>query len=190
MKSSLQRARFGCVVAGTLLLAACTATKGPVEIQQPAAAHETVPSQPTIQTGARVGIEYTVVLPDGSAVMSNVGKTPLVYRQGTGELPPALQVALYGLRVGDRKRVTLLPTQAYGPVDPAAFQEVDIQLVPAPARKIGSVLVSQDTTGKQQRVRIHEVRDTTVILDFNHPLAGKTLHFDVRVVDIQLGEQS
>jgi FKBP-type peptidyl-prolyl cis-trans isomerase 2 len=113
-----------------------------------------------------------------------------MYRQGAGKLPSALQAALHGLRVGDRKRVTLLPAQAYGAVNPAAFQEVDIQLVPALARKVGSVLVSQDTTGKQRPVRIHAIRDTTVVLDFNHPLAGKTLHFDVRVVDIQQGEQS
>ena len=189
MKSSRQRVWFGCVVAGAFLLGACTARE-PAQVQQPAAAPKTAPSQLTIQTGTHVGIEYTVMLPNGSAVISNVGKEPLVYRQGTDKLPPALQAALHGLRVGDRKRVTLLPTQAYGAVNPAAFQEVDIQHVPASVRKVGKVLISEDATGKKRRVRIHEVRDTTVVLDFNHPLAGKTLHFDVRVVDIQQGEQS
>ncbi|MDH3600947.1 MAG: peptidylprolyl isomerase [Candidatus Tectomicrobia bacterium] len=139
----------------------------------------------TVQAGKLVGIEYTVVLEDGSTVGSNVGKEPLVFRQGDRKMLPALQANLEGLKVGDRKHITLPPEKAYGPVQPEAFQEVPSKEIPEGSRKVGALLATQDPDGHQQEVRVHKVKEDTIVLDLNHPLAGKTLIFDIRVVEIK-----
>ncbi|MDH3603322.1 MAG: peptidylprolyl isomerase [Candidatus Tectomicrobia bacterium] len=140
---------------------------------------------PTVQAGKRVGIEYTVVLENGSTVSSNVGEEPFVFRQGDRKMLPALQAALEGLKVGDRKHITLPPEQAYGPVQPEAFHEVPSTDIPASSRKVGALLATQDPDGHQQEVRVHEVKGDTIVLDLNHPLAGKTLSFDIRIIEIK-----
>ena len=139
-----------------------------------------------VATGRQVSIEYTLRLSDKTRVDSNVGEPPLTYTQGSGALPPALQAQLVGLTVGDTKTVTLTPEQGYGEVDPNAYHEVEKSLIPEGARKPGSMLTATDPAGGEERVlRVHEVKDETVVLDFNHPLAGKTLVFDVKVVKIE-----
>ena len=138
-----------------------------------------------VQSGKRVGIEYTVTLEDGSKVGSNVGQKPFVYRQGDPKVLPALQAALEGLKVGDRKHLTLPPEKAYGPVQPEAFQEVPSADIPEHSRKVGTLLATQDPEGNQQEARVHEVKEDTIVLDHNHPLAGKTLTFDIRVLEIK-----
>ncbi|MDH3604219.1 MAG: FKBP-type peptidyl-prolyl cis-trans isomerase [Candidatus Tectomicrobia bacterium] len=139
----------------------------------------------TVQAGKLVGIEYTVVLEDGSTVGSNVGKEPLVFRQGDRKILPALQANLEGLKVGDRKHITLPPEKAYGPIQPEAFQEVPAQEIPEGSRKVGTLLATQDSNGHQQEVRVHQIKADTIVLDLNHPLAGKTLTFDIRVVEVK-----
>jgi FKBP-type peptidyl-prolyl cis-trans isomerase 2 len=81
--------------------------------------------------------------------------------------------------------VTLQPDQAYGEVDPAAFQEVPLEQIPEDARRQGQLLVMQDQQGNRQQIRVSEIREESAVLDLNHPLAGKTLHFDVKIVDVQ-----
>ncbi len=141
----------------------------------------------TVANGKRVSIEYTLTLEDHTKVDSNVGAEPLTYTQGSREILPALQEALLGLKEGDTKHVTLSPEDGYGPVDPAAFQTVEKNLIPENARHVGAQLLARDASGHTQRVRVHEVKDDTVVVDLNHPLAGKTLVFDVRVLKIAEG---
>ncbi len=88
------------------------------------------------------------------------------------------------MAVGEKKNVTVPPAEAYGSVDPKAFQEVDRKMVPADAQKVGTQLEGKTTDGKTVYPRISEVKKETIVLDFNHPLAGKTLHFDVKVLDV------
>ena len=139
----------------------------------------------TVMDGNRVSIEYTLTLPDKTQVDTNVGKDPLTYTQGGQEILLALQKAILGLKVGETKSVTLSPEEGYGPVDPNALQEVNKDLIPEEARKVGTPLVVEDSSGLSQRLRVHEVKEETVVLDFNHPLAGQTLIFDVKVLKIE-----
>ena len=139
----------------------------------------------TVQAGKHVGIEYTVMLEDGSTVSSNVGAELFVFRQGDRKILPALQAALEGLKVGDRKHITLPPEQAYGPVQPDAFHEVPSTDIPAGSRQVGAWLATEGPDGNKQEVRVHEVKEGTIVLDLNHPLAGKTLSFDIRIVEIK-----
>ncbi len=138
-----------------------------------------------IRNGHKVSLEYTVFLEDGTQIDTNVGEDPLVFVLGTNQVFPALEAALMGLQVGDSKQILLRPEDAYGPVLQEAYREVDIETVPAPYRYAGAVLGIQDPSGGVYPIRVHEVRQDRIVLDFNHPLAGKALRFDVKVVEVK-----
>ncbi len=86
--------------------------------------------------------------------------------------------------MGEKKNVTVLPAEAYCSIDPIVFQEVDRKMVPTGAQKVGTQLEGTTTDGQNVYPRISEVKKETIVLDCNHPLAGKTLYFDVRVPDV------
>ena len=140
-----------------------------------------------IENGNTVSIEYTLKLDDGTIVDSNVGQGPLSYVQGGQDILPALDEALLGLAVDDTRVVSLTPEQGYGSSSPEAFQEVPLETVPEEARVAGAMLMAQTEDGQQRPLKVHEVKDETIILDFNHPLAGQTLNFDVKVLAIDKG---
>lgn len=136
------------------------------------------------QQSQQIAIEYTVKLEDGTLVDTNVGKAPLVYSKGSHQILPALEQALEGAKQGELKRIKLLPEQAYGKLDPHAFKEVDLESIPENYREPGSILAFQDDHGFEYKVRIHEIKEKTAILDLNHPLAGHVLIFEVKIVNI------
>lgn len=135
-----------------------------------------------IETGKTVGFEYTLRLEDGSVVQSNEDAEPLKYVHGESQILPALERELEGLDVDDRKEVTLPARDAYGEVRTDAFREVPSEQIPEDARRVGAQLSAQ---GYEGPIRVHDVKDEVVVLDFNHPLAGKDLKFDIRVVSIE-----
>jgi FKBP-type peptidyl-prolyl cis-trans isomerase SlyD len=139
----------------------------------------------TVQDGKRVSLEYTLRLEDRSVVESNVGHAALHYTHGANEIIPGLEEQLSGLAVGASKSITVSAEHAYGPVDPAGFHEIDKQQVPEEAWQAGAPLVTHDHSGQERHLRVHEVRANTVVLDINHPLAGKTLVFDITVLAIE-----
>src|SRR5712691_10653610 len=140
--------------------------------------------QPKVAEGKLVSLEYTLTLDDKSVVESNVGAKPLTYTHGSHQLIPGLEKALEGMAVGDTKQVTVAPADGYGEPDPKALQEVQKQLIPPDALKVGARLQGKTPNGRTVYPRVAEVKEDTVVLDFNHPLAGKTLHFAVKILDI------
>jgi FKBP-type peptidyl-prolyl cis-trans isomerase SlyD len=143
------------------------------------------PATPAITEGSRVQLEYTLSEATGEVLDSNKGGDPLRYVQGHRQLVPGLERALAGMRAGEAKRVTVAPEDAYGPVDPKAEAEVPKENIPPAALTVGTELTAQNSTGQTRRVRVKEIRERTVLLDLNHPLAGKTLYFDVRVLAVE-----
>ena len=141
--------------------------------------------QPTVAEGKLVSLEYTLTLDDKAVVDSNVGAQPLTYTHGSHQIIPGLEKALEGMAVGDAKQVTVAPAEGYGETDPGRLQEVQKQLIPPDALKVGARLQGKGPSGQMVYPLVSEIKTDTVILDFNHPLAGKTLHFDVKVLDIQ-----
>ena len=141
--------------------------------------------QPTVADGKLVSLEYTLTLDDKSVVETNVGAKPLTYTHGSHQIIPGLEKALEGMAVGDTKQVTVAPADGYGETDPKAVQEVQKQLIPPEALKVGTRLQGKTPSGQMVYPMVSAIKDDTVVLDFNHPLAGKTLHFDVKVVDVQ-----
>ncbi|MBU6383791.1 MAG: FKBP-type peptidyl-prolyl cis-trans isomerase [Verrucomicrobia bacterium] len=137
-----------------------------------------------IRHGQKVSLEYTVFLKDGTQIDSNVGEDPLVFVLGEHQVFPALEQELLGLKIGDTKQITLNAEQAYGPVVQEAFREVDIETIPAAYRFAGAVLGVQDPAGGVFPIRVHEIKTDKIVLDFNHPLAGQALRFDVKVLNV------
>lgn len=138
-----------------------------------------------IENGSVVCFEYTLSDENGNVLQSNKGKDPVTYRHGQREVIPGLEKGLSGMEVNEEKSFRVEPEEGYGPVDPEAFQEVPKTDIPAAALKVGTALRARDPEGEDHVIHVHEVKQETVILDFNHPLAGKTLNFEVKVLDIE-----
>jgi len=139
----------------------------------------------SIADGKQVSLEYTLTLEDKSKVDSNVGKDPLVFTQGAHEIIPGLEKQLAGLKAGESKRIEVSPEEGYGKVDPERKQEIDKNRIPEGARKVGAKLTGQGPGGQPIFAQVAEVKDNTVVLDLNHPLAGKKLIFDVKVLKVE-----
>ena len=137
----------------------------------------------TVSKGKVVSLEYTLKLEDNQVVDSNVGKVPLTYMQGANEIIPGLESAVEGMTLGQAKHVVVAPSQGYGDRNLNAFQEIPKEKVPKDVR-VGTRLHGKDKAGQDVRPIVIEVKNDTVLLDFNHPLAGKTLFFDLKVVNI------
>jgi len=138
----------------------------------------------TVSNGKQVSLEYTMKLDDQSVVDTNVGGKPLKVTQGSHQIIPGVEKQIEGMAPGEKKKFSVAPTEGYGTVDPKAFQEIDKKMVPADAQKVGMQLEGTTTEGQKVFPRISAVKNDTVVLDFNHPLAGKTLYFDVKVLDV------
>jgi len=138
-----------------------------------------------VEKGSQVSLEYTLSLEGGQVVESNSGKAPLTYEQGGGKMLPAFEAQVNGLKPGAAKEFDLSPEQAYGPVRKDLYQTVDATQIPEEARKAGTMLMARADSGEQRPVRVHEVRGDKIVLDLNHPLAGKKLHFAVKIVSVQ-----
>jgi FKBP-type peptidyl-prolyl cis-trans isomerase 2 len=141
-----------------------------------------------IINGSVVSFEYTLCDDSGVVIESNRGEEPVTYTQGEHQIIPGLENGFLGMKVNEEKRIRVQPEEAYGPVDPAAFKEVSRSEIPAQALKVGTMLRAHGSKGEDFSVRVHEIGPETVILDLNHPLAGKTLNFDVKVISVEVAE--
>lgn len=138
-----------------------------------------------VKAGDTVRIHYKGTLDDGSVFDSSEGRDPLEFAVGSGQIIPGLDVALPGMKVGDEKTVRVAADQAYGPVNPDARQPVPRdQFPPNIPIELGASLQVQTQAGQVMTVTIVEIGDDNVILDANHPLAGKDLTFEIVLVSI------
>ncbi|MGE0472515.1 MAG: peptidylprolyl isomerase [Nitrospirales bacterium] len=141
----------------------------------------------TIADGTTVSMEYTLKLDNNEVLDTNVGGDPLTFTQGSHQIIPGLENALIGMKKGDSKQVTVKPSEGYGEVDERGFQEIPLDQIPPDARKVGTQLQGKDPEGRVVRPTVKEVKEQVVVLDFNHPLAGKTLNFDITILDVKAG---
>ena len=141
-----------------------------------------------ITNGSVVSFEYTLSDDNGKVLESNKGEEPVTYTQGEHQIIPGLEKGLSGMAVNDEKKICVQPEDAYGPVNPEGFKEVSRNEIPAQGLEVGNMLHARGPRGEDFSVRVHEIKPETVILDLNHPLAGKTLNFDIKILSIQAGE--
>lgn len=136
----------------------------------------------TVTENSNVKVHYTGRLNDNTVFDSSENKEPLSVELGKGILIPGFEKGLQGLGVGEKRTVTIPAEEAYGPVRAEMMQEVEKKLVPENV-EVGQQLTAQGPNG-QMVVVVTEVKEDSVVLDANHPLAGKDLIFDLEVVEI------
>ena len=138
-----------------------------------------------VEDGHVVSIEYALHV-DGELVDQSEKDEPLQFIQGVGEIIPGLEQAIYGLAVGDSKTVVVPAKEGYGEFDAEAFADVPREQFPADfPLNPGVELQVKTDEGEILAARIESVDADSVRLDFNHPLAGKELHFAVKVLALR-----
>ena len=145
-------------------------------------------AEETIAEGKRVSLEYTLTLGD-QTVYTNVGKDPLIYTHGSKEIVPGLEKQLTGLQLGDTKKIEVSPEEGFGTLDPNRVQEVPKEIIPEEAREVGKTLRGRGPDGQIKFAQVIEIKDKTVTVGLNHPLAGQKLFFDVKVLKVETEER-
>jgi len=140
---------------------------------------------PAVEQGREITIEYTMSV-EGNVLDSTSGRGPARYTQGKDDILPALSRKLEGLHSGDEKTVVLGPEEAYGKVNPEAVKEIPRSAFPAGIKlEPGAFLPITAPNGKTFPVRVLQLMPESVVVDFNHPLAGKTVSFHIKIVSIK-----
>jgi FKBP-type peptidyl-prolyl cis-trans isomerase SlyD len=113
---------------------------------------------------------------------------PMLFLQGHGNIIPGLEQAIYGMGIGDSKDVTVKPADAYGELDPENRDAIPRNILPADYEPmVGDPLELRDAeSGEIFQVFVSEIDDDNLTVDFNHPLAGETLNFQVKIVNLRL----
>lgn len=138
----------------------------------------------TVEKGKEITLEYTLTV-DGQVLDSSRDGEPLQYVQGKGMIIKGLETQLEGMHVGDTATVVVQPEEGYGVINPQALKEVPKSSLPDTIEpREGQPLLVQDAEGQQFRCRISQVKDDSIVVDLNHPLAGKELHFEVRILHV------
>jgi FKBP-type peptidyl-prolyl cis-trans isomerase 2 len=135
-----------------------------------------------IKEGSTVSVHYTGKLTNDEVFDSSTGGEPLTVTLGEGSLIPGFEKALQGMKQGEKKTINIPCNEAYGDIIKDNYQEVDKQYVPD-SIQVGQMLEAKNEMGVIS-VRVKEVRENTVVLDANHPLAGEDLIFDLEIVSV------
>lgn len=138
-----------------------------------------------VKSGDTVRIHYTGTLDNGDTFDSSEGRDPLEFVVGSGQIIPGLDKALPGMTVGESKTVPVPCVEAYGEANPDARQDVPRDTIPDEIPvEVGLQLQMQTQDGQVIPVTIVELHEETVVLDANHPLAGKDLTFQIELVAV------
>ncbi len=139
----------------------------------------------TVKAGDTVNVHYHGKLTDGTTFDSSEGRAPLQFTVGEGQVIKGFDDALIDMKVGDKKTVNIPVAEAYGPADERNLIEFPKTEFPADMKpEVGVQLHLSDNQGNHFPVVVAEVKEESVILDANHPLAGKDLVFDIELVSI------
>lgn len=140
----------------------------------------------SVQRDSAVLVHFVLKLEDGSTAEStrNNGK-PALFRLGDGSLSDGLEAQLVGLRVGDKTRFSLAPDAAFGQTSPDLIQYFSRRdFVAAGEPEIGAIMLFTAMDGSEMPGVIREISGDSITVDFNHPLSGQTVHFEVEVLEI------
>jgi peptidylprolyl isomerase len=138
-----------------------------------------------VKSGDTVKVHYTGKFEDGVIFDSSVGGDPLEFTVGQSEVIPGFEDAAVGMNVGDRKTISIQPENAYGTYNDNLVVEMPKDYFPEDiSPELGMRLIIVDNKGEELPVMVAEIHDDSVRLDANHPLAGKTLVFDIELIGI------
>ena len=138
-----------------------------------------------ISSASRVSLHFSLSLDDGSVIDSNFEQTPATLSMGDGNLPPGFEEYLLGMSVAEKASFTVLPEKAFGQHNPSNIQQIKRKTFAADmALSEGLVVSFADANKGELPGVIQTIGDDEVTVDFNHPLAGKTLTFKVEIVAV------
>jgi FKBP-type peptidyl-prolyl cis-trans isomerase SlyD len=142
-----------------------------------------------IEDGVVVSLAYTLTV-DGTVVETASADAPLEYLHGAENLVPGLERALTNKMIGDKFSITLQPEDAYGDYDEDDIETIDRNEFPDDETlEPGMVVVLEDEDGYEVEAIVSEVTSNAVVLDFNPPLAGKTVTYTVEVVELREADE-
>ena len=137
-----------------------------------------------VKNGDTIRIHYTGTLEDGSEFDSSKGKNPIEFTVGSTKLIPGFENGVIGMKIGDKKTVTIPPEDAYGVIREDLTAKIDKNDLPKKMTpEVGMPLQLKKPDGGSMNVMITEVDADSVTFDANHPLAGRTLMFDLELVE-------
>ena len=138
-----------------------------------------------VKSGDVVRVHYTGTLEDGSQFDSSVGRAPLEFTVGAGQMIAGFDAGVVGMVVGEKKTILIDPDHGYGQKDPTAIIEFPSSNIPEGMTvEVGMKLNLQNQYGQPVPVVVMEVKEEVIIMDANHFLAGKDLTFEVEIVEI------
>ncbi|MFT5668748.1 MAG: peptidylprolyl isomerase [Vicingaceae bacterium] len=138
------------------------------------------------EKGNTVKVHYTGTLSDETIFDSSREREPIEFTVGEGQMIAGFDAAVQGMKVGEAKKVTIPSAEAYGPKSEEAMVKVPKEQLPEGMNpEIGMQLEATGEDGKSQVLVVAEVMETEVVLDANHPLAGKDLVFDIEMMEIK-----
>jgi FKBP-type peptidyl-prolyl cis-trans isomerase SlyD len=139
-----------------------------------------------VEKGSVVSVDYELHLGDGVVVDASAPGQPMSYIHGESQIVPGLETALEGLSAGEAKQVVVAPEDGYGDHDARGLQEVPKNAFPAEMEpQVGMELMAEGPQGQTVPFVIREVKPESIVIDLNHPLAGRTLHFAVTVREVR-----
>jgi len=129
----------------------------------------------------KVNVHYTGTFEDGTEFDSSKSRgAPLTFTMGTNQVIPGFENAVANMGLGEVKNVTLTPSEGYGEVQEELVRNVPNNVFPPEFEfKVDAMVQGQAPNGQPLLARVHEILEESVVLDFNHPLAGKTLNFEI-----------
>jgi peptidylprolyl isomerase len=139
---------------------------------------------PGAAEGDTVRIHYVGRLADGSVFDSSEGEPPLEFTIGAGQVISGMERSVLGMDAGEVRHAVVPPEEAYGPVEEKRILEIDRARLPAGELEVGMLM---EIPGSPVLVQVAELRGDRVLVDINHPLAGKALHFEITLLEIERG---
>ncbi len=136
-----------------------------------------------------VELQYKLRLDDGTLVEESTPDDPLVYLHGHENIIPGLERQLEGMRIGEKKKVVVEPEEAYGEYDENDIGRINMSEIPDDFEpEIGMLLPVIDDEGNEDEVEVVDIEDGALIVDFNHPLAGERLEFEVEITGLRIAD--
>lgn len=138
-----------------------------------------------VENGKKVAFHFTLTV-DEKVIQTSEGKEPMAYTHGSGQIIPGLAAEIEGMNEGEEKSIMVSAQNAYGEANPEAFKELPKSSLPEGLTPENEMMLQISTPeGQTIPARISEVKEESIVIDMNHPLAGKDLQFDIKVVSIE-----
>lgn len=146
---------------------------------------ESFANEQRIAAATQVTLHFAIKLDNGDVVDSTFDKQPATFKVGDGNLLPGFELALYGLKAGDKRTLAISPEQGFGQPNPQNVQVMPRSQFKDMELSEGLLVIFNDAANAELPGMVQSFDDNQVSVDFNHPLAGKTLSFEVEIIAVQ-----